>query len=493
MPVADEQQLTAADAARLAEEERKWFREHPEPQIDDSKEDELTLWNYPIGKDDLADAHDDAVRKFGGPGLFASTPAHPQVEFDVYGHASVTGVEEGNKDLAERRAKKVEALLKWMGLTKVTPHSSGSAEPLDPGSSGLALAHNRRVTITRFSSTYPVVETPPPQRTPPATGPTGSTVQVVVKINLALKPLLAPKVVIAPFIIGDLTVQVRAGDPLRAGVTTMSEGRPILTDEFEKVLVEQVLDKRLGVSGGAGNDPLSINIGVATEEWFLTPKVAYQHGDKFISFNFKAVNASLLPVVPFNDVEVIMQFSGSIRFDIGPSEAAKGTYLSTSDPGPNVTGTVGEFVPVKDKKALAIAATITDAGAKATQLAQDDIKKMVLNLARRDGAACWVAWEAIGTEEADVAWRQMRVDWRDKVGADAEAAWMAGNTQVEDTLKKLEKAKEGDREKRGKDWKQKYGGATPQPDFEFMREAVFQQLKGYDEDEGDLQQLIDGL
>jgi hypothetical protein len=486
MAVADEERV--ADAQRLAEVERKWFREHPEPQIDDTKEDELTLWNYPIAKEDLASAHDDAVREFGGPGLFASTPEHPQVEFDVRGHASVTGAEKDNQDLALRRAKKVEALLKWMGLTKVHSYSAGSSEPADEGPSGLALAHNRRVTVERFSSTYPVVDPSPAPQTPTPTGPTGSALKVIVKINLALRPLQAPKVVIAPFIIGDLTVVVSGGDPLRAGVTTTREGKPVLTEEFEKVLVEQVLDPRLSPSGGSGTDPLSINIGVAAEKWFLTPKVSYQHGPNFISFNFKAVNASLLPTVPFNGVDVIMQFSGSIRFDIGPSESAKGTFPSTSDPGPNVTGTVGEFVPV-EPRALAIAATITDAGKKASQLAQEDIKKMVLNLARRDGAACWVAWEAI-REEATPAWRQMRHDWRNRVGPDAETAWMDGNNQVDDMLKAL---KGGEREKRANDWKKKYGGATPQPDFEFMREAVFQQLKGYDEDEGDLPQLIEGL
>ena len=100
---------------------------------------------------------------------------------------------------------------------------------------------------------------------------------------------------IAPFIIGNLKVAVRAGDPLRAGVTTNSEARPALTEEFEKVLVKQVLDPRLGVKGGTGKeDPVSINVAIAAEEWFLTPKVVYQHGANFISFNFKAVHAKSL-------------------------------------------------------------------------------------------------------------------------------------------------------------------------------------------------------
>jgi outer membrane protein OmpA-like peptidoglycan-associated protein len=495
MPVAD---AGVADAQRVAEAELRWYRDNPDPkstpaleELKDSDE-KLTLWNFPVAKADLAPAHREVLVKFAAPGLLAETPEHPRMDFYVEGHASVTGGETSNEDYAGQRAKNVAAILTGLGIRNVRIDSAGSTKPEVEGTDPQALARNRRVVVMRSLTTYRVVPPPPPQQPSAAPGPTGSTVQVIVPINLALAPLSAPRVVIAPFVIGDLTVAVRAGDPLRAGVTTTKGEKPVLTEEFEKVLVEQVLNPRLGVKGGTGKeDPLSINIGVATEEWFLTPKVYYQHGSNFISFNFKAVHARLLPIVPFNDVEVILEFSGSIRFDIGPSADAVRTYPSTSDPGPNVTGTVGEFVPV-EPRALAIAATITDAGKKASQLAQKDIEKMVLNLARRDGAACWVAWEAIGEEEAGPAWRRMRVDWHNRV-PNAEKTWMDGNEEVEKMLKALEKAKGGEREKRANDWKKKYGGATPHPDFEFMREAVFQQLKGYDEDEGDLQQLIEDL
>jgi outer membrane protein OmpA-like peptidoglycan-associated protein len=488
----------AVDPKALAAEEMRWYRENPDPQSTPTLEqlsehdDTLTLWNFPVAKADLGPAHREVLEKFAAPGLIAETPEHPRMDFDVVGHASVTGTEQSNVDYAQQRADTVKEFLEALGIMKVNADSRGSSQPDGEGTSGQALARNRRVTIRRSFSTYRVVPPPPPPQAPTAPGPEASTVQVTVPINLALHPLVAPKVVIAPFIIGDLTVGVRGGDPVKVGVTTSSEGRPALTPEFAKVLVEQVLDPRLGVSGGEGKDPVSINVGVAAERWFTTPKVVYQHGPNFISFNFRAVNASFLPVVPFNGVDVILEFSGSIRFDIGPS--AVGTYPSTSDPGPNVTDTAGQFVPVKSEAALVIAATITDAGAKASQLAQDDIKKMVLNLARRDGAACWAAWEALeSSDAATIAWRQMRSDWRNRVGRDAETAWMDGNKQVEDMLKALEKAKEGDREKRATEWKTKYGGTATTPDFDFIREAVFQQLKGYDEDQGDLPELIKGL
>ena len=323
------------------------------------------------------------LEKFAAPGLMAETPEHPRMDFYVEGHASVTGRETSNRDYAEERAKNVAAVLTGLGIRNVRFDSAGSSKPDVEGTDPQALARNRRVVVMRSLATYRVVPPPPPQQPATAPGPSGSTVQVIVPINLALSPLQAPEIVIAPFIIGNLKVAVRAGDPLRAGVTTNSEARPALTEDFEKVLVKQVLDPRLGVKGGTGKeDPVSINVGIAAEERFLTPKVVYQHGANFISFNFKAVHASLLPIVPFNGVEVILEFSGSIRFDIGPSAEATRTYPSTTDPGPNVTGTVGEFIPV-EPRALGIAATITNAGKKASQLAQDDVKKMVLNLARR--------------------------------------------------------------------------------------------------------------
>ena len=75
-----------------------------------------------------------------------------------------------------------------------------------------------------------------------------------------------------------------------------------------------------------------------------------------------------------------------------------------------------------------------------------------------------------------------------------ETAWMEGNKQVDDSNEsRWRRRRKVSVRNGGKDWKKKYGGAAAQPDFEFMREAVFQQLKGYDEDERDLQQLIENM
>lgn len=491
----------AVDPKALAAEEIRWYRENPDPQstptLENLKEgdDILTLWNFPVAKADLGPAHRAVLEKFAAPGLIAETLEHPRMDFDVVGHASVTGTEQSNVDYAQQRADTVAEFLGALGIMKVHAESRGSSQPDDEGTSGQALARNRRVIIRRSLSTYRVVPPAPPPKQAPAdikaTGPR----EVTVKIDLKLKTLQTLRVVITPSMRGDLKVLVSGGktNPEDAGVTTTPEGQPVLTPEFAQFFADEVMGPRLGVDGGTAKEPVSINVAVATEEWFLTPKVVYQDGAQFISFNFKAVDAKFLPVVNYNGAQVSLVFSGSINFVIGPSEAAKGTYLHTTDPGPNVTGTAGQFIPV-EPRALAIARTMADAGMQVPPLAQEDVKKIVLNLARRDGAACRVANIVIG-RQSDPAFQQMRADWKTVTfpGEDPESeqkqalnAWKEGSNQVDSLLQPLDA---GERDARKNKWKQDYGGQ----DFDFTRESVFQKLKGYDEDQGDLPQLIKGL
>lgn len=478
----------AADPRTVAEEELKWFRDHPEPQII-PEPGLLTLWNFPVAKADLAPAHVKAIEDFGTPALLPESPEHPRSDFEVRGHASVTGAEQSNQDLGQRRADNVKKVLADMGLQRVTATSAGSSEPAVEGASGQALARNRQVTVLRVLPGYPVV---PEKRKQPPGRPSELAPDTRVKVNLELPELHAPKVNIAPYLVGELRVFLKGTEtnPVAAGVITSGD-HPELTEEFAKFLAEQVVGPRLGVSGGEAKEPLTINVALAAEEWFRTPKVSYQGSRYFIAFNFNAVNAKLLPVVPYNDAEVYLEFSGSIRFEIGPSDSALGTYPSTSDPDPNVTGTVGQFVPVKSEAALVIAATITDASKQASQLAQDEIKNMVLNLARRDGAASRVAQEVLGGVDGRLEWERTRYEWDKRVGAEAKEAWVDGSNQVEGFLIELEKEKKGARQERKDSWKGKLtvGGQT----FEWIRESAFQSLKGYDEDQGDLPQLIEKL
>ncbi len=487
MPVAGEQRV--ADPQQVAAAELKWYRENPQPKwIEDRGE--LTLYNFPVAKADLAPAHVKAIEDFGAPALLAASPEHPRSDFAVRGHASTTGTEQSNETLALQRAENVGAVLTRMGLRGVRISSASSLEPVLEGTDPQVLARNRRVTVLREMETYPEAPEAPPPKSPDR--PSGLAPDTRLKINLALPVLHAPKVDIAPYLIGDLRVFIKGTktDPVAAGVLT-SGGQPELTEEFGKVLAEQVVGPRLGVSGGEANEPLKINVAIAAEEWFRSPKVFYKHDRYFVYFNFTAVNAKLLPVVDFNGVEVYLEFSGNIKFELGPTDKALETYPSTSDPGPNVTGTVGEFVPVKTEKALAIAETITEAGKHASALAQDDIKNMVLSFAKRDGAASRVAWEVLGEVDGRLEWERARYEWGRHAGLDARKAWVEGSDQVEGFLIDLEKEEKGAREKRMKSWKGKYTAGSKT--FEWVRESAFQTLKGYDEDQGDLQQLIENM
>lgn len=487
MPVAAGELV--ANPQRVAEEELKWYREHPEPRSSEDR-GELTLCNFPVAKADLAPAHVKAIEAFGAPALLPESPQHPRSDFAVRGHASTTGSEQSNESLALRRAENVAAVLSGMGLQVVRVSSAGSSEPAQEGTDPQVLARNRRVTVLRELDGYPEApEKPPP---PPPDRPSGLAPDTRLKIDLALPVLHAPKVDIAPYLIGDLRVFLKGTktDPVAAGVIT-SGGQPELTEEFAKVLAEQVVGPRLGVSGGEANEPLKINVAIAAEEWFRSPKVAYQHDKYFVYFNFTAVNAKLLPVVDFNGAEVYLEFSGNIKFELGPSDRALDTYPRTTEPGPDVTGTVGEFVPVKSERALVIAETITEAGKHASALAQDDIKNMVLNLARRDGAASRVAWEVLGEVDGRLEWERTRYEWGKHVDPEAKDAWVAGSDQVEGFLINLEKEKKGARKERQESWKGKYTAGSKT--FEWVRESAFQSLKGYDVDQGDLPQLIENL
>jgi outer membrane protein OmpA-like peptidoglycan-associated protein len=487
MPVADGGLI--ADPQRVAEAELKYYKEHPQPQWYEDR-GELTLNNFPVAKADLAPDHVKAIEDFGAPALLPESPEHPRSTFAVRGHASTTGSEQSNESLALKRAENVGAVLTRMGIKEVRISSAGSTEPAHEGTDPQVLAENRRVTVLRVLERYPVA--PEPQQPPPPDRPSGLAPDTRLKIDLELPVLHAPKVDIAPYLIGDLRVFLKGTktDPVAAGVLT-SGNPPKLTEEFAKVLAEQVVGPRLGVSGGEAKEPPTINVAIAAEEWFRTPKVAYKHDKYFVYFNFTAVNAKLLPVVVFNGAEVYLEFSGNIKFELGPTDEALRTYPSTTDPGPNVTGTVGEFVPVKSEKALVIAETITEAGKHASALAQDDIKNMALNLARRDGAASRVAWEVLGEVEGRLEWERTSYEWGNHGGPEAKRAWIAGSDQVEGFLIDLEKEKKGARKERKESWKAKYTAGSQT--FEWVRESAFQSLKGYDEDQGDLPQLIEKL
>ena len=471
----------------MADPEVDWFNKNPEPQSFEVG-DELTLWNYPVAKADVAPAHEEAIKRFASIGFIANSTDHEPMDFDVRGHASVTGAESANRDLAQRRGDNVKAVLNQLGFRSVVVESAGSSEPEDSGTSGQALARNRRVKVTRFMLKYKeVVEQPePPKPTPRVVkDATKFSAPVRVQIDLPLRTVQTPKVVIAASIVGELSVVLKGAksDPVDAGVTTTVDGTPQLTEEFAQLLARDVIGPKLGLDAGTADNPPVINIGIEAELWFLLPKVRYQEGPYLIDFNFKAIVARL-PIVDYRSAQVHMEFSGNFRFQIGPSGSS--VLLSTNDPGPTVTGAPAGFM---DAGPLMIAATIADAGKQATPLAQTEIQKVVLNLATRDGAASRLALFVLG-RDGDAAFAQRRADWGSRVGEPAQTAWSTESDQVDEYLQSLDKAAQ---EEKKAAWKKKYGGGQQSPEFDPVRELIFRDLKGYDEDQGDLKRLIEGL
>lgn len=476
---------TAADAQRIAREEREWAERNP-PTSDPPDRGVLTLWNFPVGKADLAPEHVEAIEAFVKDALIQETREHPQSDWVVLGHASVTGTEQSNESLAQRRADNVKAALTGLGLQSVRAESTGS-KPDPEGTDPQVLARNRRVTVFRKVNEYPVA--PEPQQKPPDR-PTALGYDTRVKVNLELRELLGRKVKITPNVIGELKVFLKdsKSDPVTAGVITVGHP-PALTEEFEKVVGEQVFRRNLDLGEPEGQELPPIKVAIQAEEWFQTPNVLY--GTGVISFNFKAVEARFLPVVDYNGEHVYLEFTGSIRFDIALLESTAAKYpLSTTDPGPKVTAPT-DAINLKDTDPLTIAEAITDASKTASPLAQEDVKKMVLNLATRDGAACQVVSEVLGEVEGGLEFTRRSYYWREKVSPEAQDAYLAGSKVVDRLLDKLEDKEKGAKKVRTDSWKSKYttGGQT----FEHVHDGVFQDLKGYDEDQGDLPSLIEAL
>lgn len=150
----------------MAEDERAWVRQHPEPQVTRS-EDRLVLWNYPVGKADLLPPHEAALRQFTF--LDSLGPEASTAEFSVRGHASRTG--EGlfdNLALSRQRAEGVGKILRRIGFRFVNVSAAGTAEPADAADAGQSFARNRRVEVTKF---IPPVKVKPLPRAPGAAPP----------------------------------------------------------------------------------------------------------------------------------------------------------------------------------------------------------------------------------------------------------------------------------------------------------------------------------
>src|SRR4051812_19985283 len=141
-------------ALDLVTEEYAWWTEHRAPEHTVSGEF-LSLWNYPVGRAELSDAHKAAIRQFLEIQLLGGRRRAAQFELSVRGHASPSGESSRNDQLSLQRAQGVRDYLQSLGFERITLGSAGADEPVDGDRSGLGLARDRRTTILRFAPSPP--------------------------------------------------------------------------------------------------------------------------------------------------------------------------------------------------------------------------------------------------------------------------------------------------------------------------------------------------
>jgi len=399
-------------------EERAWWREHPDPQVTRTA-DRLTLWNYPVAGTDLAPAHAAGLRAFLQ--VLALAPALTTTSIEIVGHASVTG--EGNDGIARQRSDKVADHLRQLGFLKLGVSTAGDSQPADPGTSGQALARNRRVEVTLYQATIepePRLPVEPWQPTPTGGDPPSSGVGgfFEVPVEIEVDDVDDGRVHATLTAVGKLKVKVRRGEAKNAEGLVLKGGK--LSAKFEAELVGHLKGK-LGFDPGGGGKPPSAKATIAGEVFGFPVDTGFQTKPQFftVTVTLGKVKVEPIELEGFTfDLELELQ----ARIDIGPSPRLLARLgISAGLPGVVAVGTVVGTVVV-----IAGCAYLVD------QAKQEGLRR-ALDLAERDGAAARLQWSRASTSEADVRARfeagQSAVGtWLDGLGggrADKVAAWAA--------------------------------------------------------------------
>ncbi|QIM19947.1 hypothetical protein G7075_00385 [Phycicoccus sp. HDW14] len=319
-------------------EERAWWREHPDPQVTRTA-DRLTLWNYPVAGTELAPAHAAALQSFLA--VLALAPALTATSIEIVGHASVTG--EGNDGIARQRAEKIAAHLRRLGFVKMDVSTAGAAQPADPGTSGQALARNRRVEVTLYT---PAVEPEPrlpiepwkPTPTggdPPSNGGVGGFFEVPVEIQL--DDVDDGKVHATLTLVAKLKVKVTRGEAKNAEGIVLKGGK--LSAKFEAELVGHLKGKLGFDPGGDGKAP-SAKATVAGQVFGFTVEAGFQTKPQFFTVTVSLGKVKVEPI-ELEGLTFDLELEGQVRIDIGPSPRLMARLgIAASAPGIVAVGTV---------------------------------------------------------------------------------------------------------------------------------------------------------
>ena len=410
--------MPTTTAPSLAEE-RAWWREHPDPQVTRTA-DRLVLWNYPVAGTDLAPAHAGALREFVQ--VLALAPALTSTSVEIVGHASVTG--EGNDGIARQRSEKVAAHLRQLGFVKLGVSTASDSQPADAGTSGQALARNRRVEVTLYhASVEPEPRLPvepwlptPTGGEPPKEGGVGGFFEVPVEITL--DDIDDGKVHATLTAIGKLKVKVTRGEAKNAEGIVLKGGK--LSAKFEAELVGHLKGK-LGFDPGGDGKPPSAKATIAGKAFGFPVESGFQTKPQFFTVTVTLGKVAVDPI-ELDGLTFELTLEAQVRIDIGPSPRLMLRLgIAAGAPGIVAVGTVVGTVVV----IAGCAYLVAEAKREGLQRA--------LDVAERDGAAARVVYEAFGaTKEAGVKFAARRLEWSRATTseADVRAAFESGQSAV---------------------------------------------------------------
>jgi hypothetical protein len=475
----------------MATEEVRWAKEHPDPQALVAS-DRLILWNYPVGKGDLAPPHQDAIRRFVGVAIIGSEVS--TAEFSVRGHASRSG--EGvfdNVDLSRRRARNVGGFLRSLGFRNVTESAAGAAEPSDPSPAGQSTARNRRVEVTMFVPPPPQTSVPvtPGSRTPaqsrqqPRRAPSAGPNAVITDLKLKLIEVKGENAWLAYEIAIEATLKARVeapeGDPL--AVAAIWDGKTLST-RFESELGKYIKQK-LVIEPPSDGKPAAIKLGYEGSMKIVPLKFEMGFQSKPLPVYVSSAFADLqLEPLPFGNAVVRVALSGKIKGDFAPSKAflartvkwilsvAEGTAAAETA---GVTGaaatTAVSVAAVGGGVALGVA--VTAGLASAVEDAKQAFSARLIAVSERDGASAKAAYYALGPDIA-AGYEEFKAAHRDP---SLRAAFDEGVLVVD---RRIQSQSPSDRDGLKKAWKDSYGKKAAPLDFKIVQFAIFLRLGGID-------------
>jgi hypothetical protein len=455
--------------------EQEWARAHPVPES--SVEDMLlSLWNFPVAKSDLSPEHRAALKRFIATELLAVGSTTPlKTELFLRGHASDTGDENANLALSRDRAEKVARFLRSEGFParQIAVEWAGSAEPADPGSSGLAAARNRRVDVLRFVPSEPEqlppvdrIEPPPAPPAPKPTfklpAPTISNANIEIVIPLDFPTYRSPNFSIGGKI--EVTFKGKAtdnGGGITGGIAFKPGGGGAAKVEAE---IADHVKAKFAVEPNTNAPGIVFKGGAQFTDVRLQPEIGLQNKDTFIYINLT------LDERPFPEFEIGgLRVSGNITIK-GKLEFA---------PGPALLLRFGLVASPIIVAALILGATVYGIDAAAAEQL-----RFARLMAAREGIASRVAYEIIGVG-AESAFADRRLDWR-KTDAGLEAEFIAGVNEVNALMNSPEARKAWTDQ-----WKKNYS-ADGNQDFTTLRERVFAAVGKY-EPQGTLSDAMSAL